>query len=51
MIHINLLTQSILISVNATVTAKEAKSMFFSIETSCGDQKVLNQTKLTVYFS
>ena len=40
-----------LVSVNATVTAKEANSMFFSIETSCGDQKVLSQTKLTVNFS
>ena len=39
-----------LVSVSATVSAKEADSMFFTIETTCGEEKVLNQTKLTVVF-
>ncbi|MGA1329063.1 MAG: MaoC/PaaZ C-terminal domain-containing protein [Candidatus Nanopelagicales bacterium] len=39
-----------LVSVAATVTAKEADSIFFNIETTCGGEKVLNQTKLTVSF-
>lgn len=39
-----------LVSVSATVSAKEADSMFFTIETTCSEEKVLNQTKLTVVF-
>ncbi len=39
-----------LVSVSATVSAKESDSMFFTIETTCGSEKVLNQTKLTVTF-
>lgn len=39
-----------LVSVSATVSAKETHSMFFTIETTCGVDKVLNQTKLTVTF-
>jgi acyl dehydratase len=39
-----------LVSVSATLTAKEENSMFFSIETLCAEQKVLSQTKLTVTF-
>lgn len=39
-----------LVSVSATVSAKEVDSMFFTIETTCGEEKVLNQTKLTVVF-
>jgi acyl dehydratase len=39
-----------LVSVSATVSAKEDKSMFFNIETTCNNEKVLNQTKLTVTF-
>lgn len=39
-----------LVSVNATVSAKEKDSMFFSIEVTCGNQRILSQTKLTVTF-
>ena len=39
-----------LVSVSAAVSAKEADSMFFTIETTCSEEKVLNQTKLTVVF-
>jgi len=39
-----------LVSVSATVSAKDDKSMFFNIETTCNNEKVLNQTKLTVTF-
>ncbi|MBM3690608.1 MAG: dehydratase [Actinobacteria bacterium] len=39
-----------LVSVIATVSAKEKDSMFFSIEVTCGNQKILSQTKLTVIF-
>ena len=39
-----------LVSVSATVSAKEADAMFFTIETTCSEEKVLNQTKLTVVF-
>lgn len=39
-----------LVSVSATVSAKEADSIFFTIETTCSEEKVLNQTKLTVVF-
>ena len=42
--------QGALVSVSATVSAKETDSMFFTIETTCGEDKVLNQTKLTVTF-
>lgn len=42
--------QGALVSVSATVSAKETDSMFFTIETTCGEEKVLNQTKLTVTF-
>lgn len=39
-----------LVSVSATVTARESDSIFFSIETTCGQEKVLNQTKLIINF-
>ena len=39
-----------LVSVSATVSAKDSDTMFFMIETTCGNEKVLNQTKLTVTF-
>ncbi len=39
-----------LVSVTATVSAKESDSMLFTIETTCGNEKVLNQTKLIVTF-
>lgn len=39
-----------LVSVTATVSAKEEDSIFFSIETSCDGEKVLNQTKMTISF-
>lgn len=39
-----------LVSVTATVSAKEKDSMFFDIEVTCGQQKILSQTKLTVTF-
>jgi acyl dehydratase len=42
--------QGALVSVSATVSAKDDKSMFFNIETTCNSEKVLNQTKLTVTF-
>jgi acyl dehydratase len=39
-----------LVSVSAAVSAKAEDSLFFTIETTCGEEKVLNQTKLTVVF-
>lgn len=39
-----------LVSVAATVAAKDSESIFFNIETTCGGEKVLNQTKLSVSF-
>lgn len=42
--------EGVIVTVQAKVTTKEPESIFIAIETTCAEQKVLSQTKLTVTF-